>query len=86
MEERSLDEFLEGDDDAAQSPPETATAGEGETDNGDTEPETDETEIEPATATSRVIPEGENCDSCGESVSRLWMGDSGELCQSCVEW
>lgn len=88
MENRSLDDFLDGEN--PESDPgsvEQAEAGEtapaGEEASGDTtgvDPES----IEPA-ATTYAAGAGE-CAACGEAVRERWRGEAGLVCPACKEW
>lgn len=49
-------------------------------------PETPGEGVEPASATSRWTPEGEPCEACGETATRLWNADGDLVCQGCKQW
>ncbi len=41
---------------------------------------------EPPSPTYRWVPDGRQCDHCGESVRALWRSDHGFRCKDCKEW
>lgn len=90
MEDASLDEFAETSEQAEESRRGEASAAgdakgvEATTDNESVErPDTDS---EPAVATARLVPDGNPCAQCGETVSRLWNEHGEFVCRLCREW
>ena len=77
-EDRSLDEFGRGDEDA--EPVESEP-----TESEPTESEPVE-KPDPTTATSTWTADGADCDRCGERVERRWLDDGDRLCPDCKSW
>lgn len=88
MENRSLDDFLDGE--RPQSDPESVEHA--EADEGDPAGEgndwdatrVDPESVEPAT-TTYAAGAGE-CAACGEAVRERWRGEAGLVCPACKEW
>jgi formylmethanofuran dehydrogenase subunit E len=92
MEERSLDEFVEaddepGDDESGGSEDNASTdATDDASEQQSSEPPVDPSTVEPATPTSRYEPDGIPCQKCGEEVRRLWVDEERSVCRSCTSW
>jgi len=81
MEETSLDDFLDdGEESSPDADPEPETGTETESEEPTTEP------AKQGPATSRWTPDGEACEACGETVTRLWDDDGRRVCRSCKQW
>lgn len=77
MEDASLDQFArssedDGEDSSNEQGGQPASAAQ------DT--------IEAATPKSRWTPDGEPCEECGETTTRLWDDDGQFCCRVCKEW
>lgn len=83
MEDASLDQFADSDEDGEDP---TADRDEAVADENGQNASPSDGAVEPAKTTSRWTPDGEPCSACGEMVSRLWT-DEGELrCRTCKKW
>lgn len=97
MDDTSLDEFLDQDDERAESAEHAeskerdVTVEQGERDGAESErgehaeivePAT----VDPATATSRWGVSTEPCSRCGADDVRLWTDEGASVCQDCKEW
>jgi len=95
MEETSLDDFLDDGEESTAGESLADADVDLETPDAETEPGTEadpepgDTTAEPATqepATARWTPDGEACEDCGETVTRLWDDDGRRVCRSCKHW
>jgi hypothetical protein len=91
MEDRSLDDFVDAEEDVEST---TGTGDgaadadgspEGSSDDGDTTGSGADG-VDPAAATSRVDPGGVACPACGETVERRWRDGGDFVCTACKEW
>ena len=96
--DRSLDEFLGGEQppendgseamesgDSGEDEGDVDTGDEGDVDTGD---ESGVESVGPAAVevTMAVTREGADCAACGATVERRWQGESGLVCGDCKEW
>ncbi|WP_411714840.1 hypothetical protein [Natronomonas sp.] len=101
MRDRSLDEFLNGDEgdstaDEEVAPDAGATEDGGVAEDGveaddveDAEADADAAaadSVEPAVSTHEWTPTGAECDACGAVVERRWRDDGERVCESCKVW
>jgi len=82
-EDRALDEFLDGEDEAGDGGSENAGAGGDAEADADGESESDEAR---AVSTTAFAPEGTPCEACGATVRRRWRDDGALVCRDCKAW
>ena len=91
MANYSLDDFA-GDGDAESSEPDESNEAPGGVSGVQSPEDGEHAESqsvhtpEPAKTTARFSGEGVACETCGETVSRLWTDDGQFVCRSCKEW
>lgn len=68
---------------------EETVGADGSDDSGDTDDAVavrDPGSVSPAVSTSRFVPGGESCASCGASTRRLWVAEGDAVCIDCKPW
>jgi hypothetical protein len=83
MEERSLDEFVDQDDDESDDAGAVDDAETAETVPGAA---VDPSTVDPASPTSQYEPDGVSCEECGDRARRLWIDEGRTVCGACKSW